>query len=233
MMRRQRRVAAALVGLTVATAVLLAVSASDDFNRADGGLGANWTAFSIPNGNNSVSLGIVSNAVKEATDSGWEYAWWSAASFSADQCSQVTVSTAWAWASVSVRMAQHSGGTNNLDGYALVAGDGGLTLNRWDDGGPSLLQDYSSSISGGDVIRLEVAGTTIKAFVNGSQVGTDTTDATYGTGAAGLGTYNATAVLDDWYGGDGSGANCGGGGGPPPGACIAGSLGLLGVGCQP
>jgi hypothetical protein len=55
---------------------------------------------------------------------------------------------------------------------------------------------------GTDVIKLTPVGTTMRAYVNGSQVGTDTTDATYASGSAGIVIYNTNAKADDWEGGN-------------------------------
>jgi hypothetical protein len=62
----------------------------------------------------------------------------------------------------------------------------------------------------GDVIRLEVSGTTLKAFVNDVQKGSDVTDATFSSGRVGVkGNYTGgTYVVHDDYSGGNFPASC-------------------------
>src|SRR5256885_2286289 len=64
------------------------IAASDNFNRADGFLGANWTK-PLASQNNLV---IVNNQVGVDVEASHNYAFWSAVSFSQAQYSQVRIS---------------------------------------------------------------------------------------------------------------------------------------------
>ena len=84
----------------MASATTLAgIAASDDFNRADGGLGANWTKPPASENN----LVIVNNQVGVDVEDSHNYAFWSADSFSQDQYSQVRISNVGPWNGVIAR----------------------------------------------------------------------------------------------------------------------------------
>jgi hypothetical protein len=85
-----------------------------------------------------------------------------------------------------------------------------VALYRVDGGGAfTLLQDYVTTAADGDIFKLEVIGSNIKTYKNGSQIGTTQSDTTYATGAPGIWMYNTgSRELDDWVGLD-----VGGGGG--------------------
>ena len=73
---------------------------TDDFNRADGPLGANWTKPPASENN----LVIVNNQVGvDDVEQSHNYAFWSADSFSEDQYSQVTMVNIGNWNGVIVR----------------------------------------------------------------------------------------------------------------------------------
>lgn len=85
-----------------------------------------------------------------------------------------------------------TGATNNIGLSKFVAA---VKTNLW---------FRSLAIAAGDVVRLEVQGTTLRVFFNGVQLGADTTDASIATGSPGV-SYSGTVgacSLDDWMGGD-------------------------------
>src|SRR5207249_7148728 len=73
--------------------------AADTFNRADGGLGPNWTK-PIASENNLV---IVNNQVGVDVENSYNYAFWSANSFTDGQYSQITITKMGSWPGVIVR----------------------------------------------------------------------------------------------------------------------------------
>ena len=79
---------------------LTGIAVSDDFNRADGGLGVNWVKPVPASENNLV---IVNNQVGVDVEDSHNYAFWSADSFSQDQYSQVRISNVGPWPGVIVR----------------------------------------------------------------------------------------------------------------------------------
>lgn len=180
---------------------------TDDFNRTDGALGSNWTTY--------VGSGctIVSNAVRANGTGASHGSYWSADSFGADQFCEVTLtsdliqSLSQNYLSLAVR-ASGSGGTRNL--YQFTVTNDHYYVSKVVNGTGTDIVDAAGTFASGDVIRIEVTGTsttTIKAFKNGTQVGSDVTDSSspHTSGAPGFEIYNSSAFYstwDDWDGGD-------------------------------
>jgi hypothetical protein len=171
--------------------------ASDDFNRANGGLGANWT---VQNG----SLAIVSNAVNSGTSAVDEQAFYNVGVWSNDQSSQVTqvLTASSSFVGTTVR-ASGTGGSSQH--YMLIANDVNFTaVYRLVSNSYTLLSSAYSQPADGSVIKLDVAVTTLRVYDDGVQIGSDLSDGViasgnpgiYGNGSAGTG----TATLDAWVG---------------------------------
>jgi hypothetical protein len=172
-------------------------SASDNFNRANGGLGSNWTDATGMSG-----LQVVSNACA-GTVSAEQVSFWAttAGSFSADQYSEGAVRgmvSGAKYAGVVVRMSGDDGYTFYTDG---ASGAGHTEVARYDNAVPTVLQSFATTVAAGDVLKLQITGTTLKAYKNGVQLGTDITDATYAAGQPGIDCYDTTNV-DDWSAAD-------------------------------
>lgn len=189
-----------LVDVGVDTPATLSVS--DNFNRADGGLGSNWVA-SPDTAADQTTLIITSNAVtgQGAVNA---YSWWGANAAPDDQYAEVAVTTlptAGAWAGPTVR-----GNADGSSHYVLIA---------WDNGGNPTLElfkriggNYTAlgsvpwpSATAGDVIRLEAFGKNLTGYHNGTPIiiASDT-DLTWGM--PGLATFRGTEVLDNWAAGN-------------------------------
>lgn len=129
--------------------------------------------------------------------------------FANDQYAQIEIySTSSSEAiGIGVRM---SGSGATFCGYGLYAIDGTIRLFRVDNGVKTNLGNSSSeNIAAGDVFRLEISGTTLTAYRNGSiltGVGTNgqATVTEYTSGKAGFTGYGIanTAAGDNWEGGD-------------------------------
>lgn len=190
-----KRLRTTLALLAVLSTALLAATASDDFNRAnESPLGGNWTSQndSFPN--------LANNRIEGALGNGRQDVYWNAATFSANQFSQVqvvTVSSGTQFVYAYVRMADNPTETR----YALRTDGATTIIFRIVTGTQTQLQDTSTTTTSGDTIRLSVVGTTLKAYKNGSQIGTDQTDANIASGRPGFGVFE-TAILDNWSGGD-------------------------------
>jgi len=140
-------------------------SATDNFNRTDGALGANWTA-------NVGTFKIVSNRVeydtRAATDPGYETsAHWSAASFQADQYSEVTLAAI--NGSIYAGAIARAGGNGVQTYYAYVANDVSSRIyrvvsNTWTSLGYSTAQARSA----GDRLRIEVSTVGDSVFIKRS-----------------------------------------------------------------
>ena len=187
----------------VASATTLAgIAASDDFNRADGALGANWTKPPASQNN----LVIVNNQVGVDVEDTHNYAFWSADSFSQDQYSQVRIGNMGPWPGVIVR-AQSA-----IDKFYLAlvfaANDYRIYLRK--DGNYILLSTGTTETwMAGDIVGLQAAGSNpvqLTLLRNGNPVltYTDATENLVG-GSPGIGIYSPSGdhlVIDDWEGGD-------------------------------
>lgn len=209
-----------------ASAVLVAITGSDDFERADTNtLGGNWTIMSPGTGGAALGIAsgkaIVDGAGSADLDNGAYYT----GSWANDQSSSV-VMTFTDNAALAVRVYARASGTTSATAYYCQAynGDfysGKLVADTFTDN-----TNQGGTPASGQTLSIEVTGTTIKCKVDGVQVGSDYPDATIASGSPGFGLYGAaggtSVAANSW-----SGADIGGGSpsGPP-----AGSLMLMGVG---
>ncbi len=161
-------------------------------------LGANWT----------VAVGafqIFSNQAN-SLNAGENIARWTADAFGTDHYAQAAiVSSGGAWGGgVGVRLS----GTN---GYVIRILNGApptdVDLNRVDTGTSTLLTTITGlTIVDGDVFKLTAVGSLLTVYQNGVSRGSFT-DATYGTGSAGISTFGANgALIDDFSADDIGGA---------------------------
>jgi hypothetical protein len=175
-------------------------NAADDFNRADGGLGAAWLRDPAWGSGTAIFGGMVGSP---SGNGGAHY--WAANSFAADQYSQVTLTGAIGdWAGVVVR-----GKVSPAQGYwAAVKGDG-LHLYALVNGVFYELVHSVAPWSTGDVLRLAVqtiATNTARLTVyqNESVLLTyDDAGQFIDSGQPGIGLHASMAVaVDDWAGGE-------------------------------
>ena len=174
-------------------------TASDDFNRADGGLGPNWAMDPVW----GAGIAVAGNQAGSAPYGGGAH-FWSANRFGADQYSQITVTGAIGdWLGVSAR-----GQVSPGQGYWLALKADGAHLYSFVNGVFHELVHDGSNWSTGDTLRLEVrtiATSTARLTVyrNGSPLFTyDDADHFIPDGQPGIGLYATTATsLDDWQGG--------------------------------
>ena len=182
---------------------LAGIAASDNFNRADGGLGVNWTK---PVPASEQTLVIVSNQVTPGIEDAHCYAYWTRDMFSQDQYSQVLISNVGPWNGVIVR-AQSA-----IDRFylAFVFGSSDYRIYLRKDGLYYLLSTGNTETwSAGDIIGLEAAGLNpvqLTLLRNGNPVltYTDATENLVG-GSPGIGIYSPSGdhlAIDDWEGGN-------------------------------
>jgi len=183
------------------------VTYSDDFNRADGGLGSNWT-LGTTGTLTGAAIAVVSNQAKASGSTGATNggAYWNSGSISADQYSEIQVPslppTAY-WVGAIVRadstMGNHylaiyfnNGGTYTIALYKMISG-------TWSQIG----SNYTSfTATAGDIMRLSVSGTTLRIKLNSTIVITQT-DSAISTGRPGIATAG-TVVMDNFNAGDSS-----------------------------
>ncbi len=188
--------------------------ATDNFNRANGTLGANWTyVYNLGFGS---SINITSNEAAGNVSGAEAVARWTGAgSFTADQYSSAVVhhftgGTGTNNYTVGV-VARCSADTDaNRDYYFIRIG--ALTyLGKVVNGTETVLNSGSISWVDGDTCDIECEGTAIRLCQNGTPAGGawTQTDSSIATGLPGiLGAGDSTiASLDNWEGGNmGSGA---------------------------
>jgi hypothetical protein len=174
----------------------MAVLASDNFNRANGGPGANWTAL---NGTAAIST----NKIVNSTGLGAYI--YNAITWPNDQYSTIRM--------LATRPAALVRTTSSIgtSSYALHYDGSFLSVYKNDS---TLLNFVSMTVNVNDLITLEVTGSSpahLVAKVNGvSQFTYDDSSSPITTGSAGWAAWNATAQLDDWEGGDFAAAGWGG-----------------------
>ena len=177
--------------------------ATDNFNRADNAdLGTAWDPMT-----GEGSWSIVSNhaeptsLLSDSSESNNSVTW------PDDQYSQAKITTSGGSSGggegtgVAVRMSAvartyyravvNAAATNNIEVGKVVAG----TFTS--------LGFRSATWVSGDVLKMQIVGTTIKIFQNGTQLGADITDSSIASGRAGI-SYSSQAVtgsLEDWEGG--------------------------------
>jgi hypothetical protein len=170
---------------------------SDDFERAGPALGSNWNASQtgcVPAIYNSSNFGGGTANVRCL-------ATWTAAVFSSNQFSEITIAsfTANDQAAAVVRV------TDGNNFYALVSDGASFLIVKFSGGSSSTLLDLGTPYpTAGDTIKLEVEGTNLRAYRNGTLRGT-VTDASFASGGTGLYTFRAdsapSARIAYWRGG--------------------------------
>jgi hypothetical protein len=186
-----------VTNVAVSCAANSAGSASDDFNRADGALGANWTATS-DGGMAIASQQVIGTAAQVRGNT------WTASTFGGDQYSEVQVTstqlTGAQWIGPAVRV--QNGGQNAYVGI-YNWNSGSPLLQVFERSGGSWAQlgsSYSiSPLAAGTKLRLTVVGNSISFMVNGVQrIGV--TDSSFTSGAPGIMAFDS-ASADNWSGG--------------------------------
>ena len=186
-----------VTGVTVSCAANSATSASDDFNRADGGLGPNWTAIS--DGGMSISSQQVAGSAGATTGDVR-----TAESYPSDQYAKVEVTstqlTGGQWVGPAVRV--QGGGQNGYLGiYFWNFGSPEMVLYERDAGNWTQLGSYNSgALVAGTQLELEAVGNTIAFLENGVQR-VSVTDGSFTGGGPGMMAFGS-ADADNWAGGN-------------------------------
>lgn len=170
--------------------------ASDDFNRTNasgvGALGSNWSEH-------AGSMRIISQVVY---GNGGEYNAISyVGTWANDQSSHYTL----AGTGVEMGPATRLSGTSaaNFSGYWLSNRPLGLRLRKLVNGSITTIADgLGTAATNGQAIKLDAAGTSLRAYVAGSQVGSTQTDSAVSSGNPGFMTWanSSSEGVDDWIG---------------------------------
>jgi hypothetical protein len=153
----------------------------DNFDRADGALGSNWTALV---GTNPYS--IISNVAASNGASAENCTVYNAFTPADNQWAEVTVTQTGADAYVGP--AVRGSGTS---WYIFYGDTGNRALYRIVSGTPTSLASSATGFAVNDVIRLEVEGTTLRAYVNGV-LWTSVTDSSLASGSTGMATWSTS-----------------------------------------
>lgn len=163
-------------------------SAYDNFNRANGAIGSNWTV-------SAGAFNVSSNTVVGAAGGPNVASWTATAAFFSDQFSQATVVTN-GGGGVAVRASLTA-----ATGYVYWVDGGNREIGRYVAGVFTSLNTVAGAFTTGDVIRLEIVGSSLTAFRNGA-VDLTVSNATITSGQPGLIGIGATAAFDNWSGGN-------------------------------
>lgn len=143
--------------------------ASDDFNRADGDVGANWTALTAA-GSATNKPDVSSNKLKPQASGEDEVCYYSASNFDMDQFSQATFSTVTTASYTGLAIRCTKGDTATEDDYLSYEKNATNTsqiVNHYDNGIYRTLGSYAGGFSNGDVLRVEAEGCQIRCYQNG------------------------------------------------------------------
>ena len=176
-------------------------SAYDNFNRANGAIGSNWT---VTGGGINVATNVIAGTTAGTNNS----ATWNQNSFAgAAQFAQATVTSLNGTSDFVGPSVFNSSSAQNF--YDCLEDSTTLLVQKVAAGAGSTLTSSTVSGAAGDVLRLEAFLTpnsfpqsvTLTCYRNGAQV-LQTTDTTYTSGSPGVDLFNNVATVDNWSGGN-------------------------------
>lgn len=194
---------------------------TDDFNRADGALGANWTAYV------NAGLVIVSNTAHPNVSAGSRGSKYTGASFTDDQYAEAEIGAKGTgnYFSVGVRV---NGTDGSRSGYIFsLGGSNELYISKYASGSGTDHVTSTATFANGDIMRIEAvdsgANVDISVLVNGVEVNSWTdTSSVIASGLPSMEIYSGTGTSN--FNSFGAG-DIGGGGGS-----IVPTLMMLGIG---
>jgi hypothetical protein len=166
----------------------MTLPASDNFNRANGAPGANWT------GSVGGDLTIVSNALQGA-GAGDNSMYWSADSPNAAQAAQATIAT--------IAAGYFAGPCVRASATDWVCGDANGGTNwqiEWYNGGAfTVIASWGTAPANGDIAKITANGSAFELFVNGTSRASGSNGSAPSTGYGGIYIHNSSsAVVDDF-----------------------------------
>lgn len=187
------------------------MASTDDFNRADGAPGANWTTATS-------FTGILISSSQCSTGLGGDVAaFYSAGTFANGQYAQAKINAV--DCGIALRMVVGDSFYAVLIEGAFGAG-ATLTVAKFVSAAYTVIATETVTFNSTDVLYAQIVGTSISVKRNGSALGAGPyTDASLASGKPGIFGFGS-GLLDDWEGGD---VAAGGGAAPP-------ALMLLGIG---
>lgn len=174
--------------------------AADDFERADGALGANWTA----QGNYDSAPVILSGraAPGGASQGDNSAARYTGISWPDDQYSEITPAVVPTTGNGGVAAHIRIGAAANRDCYGIAGDQSATQLYKFVLSSYTQLGTSGPGIAAGDTLRVWAVGTSIYASKNGSLIcGSPITDGDQTAGDAGIQIEGTTARIESWTGG--------------------------------
>ena len=175
----------------------MALPATDNFNRSNGAIGANWTA--LGNASSNPGFLVQANACKANTSPGGgvsAFAVWNADTFGDDHFAEATFASS---GNMGLCVRMRDNGSARADGYVWRFNNG--TISRVNGGTLTALTTGLSVPAVGSICRLTVSGSGLVPLDDGVALGL-VTDSTFTTGGAPgiFGTSGNAGTLDDWQG---------------------------------
>lgn len=179
------------------------VVATDNFNRADGALGANWSEAATAYTDNQPV--IASNEAKSGGEGSYDNAsFWNANSFANDQYSKATISVLPSSGTSLMGTIVRANATDYC--FCQYKRDSSSNKSRiyWFNAGAytAIALQNTTTFASGDTIEIEVEGTTYTMFKNGVSILSGANGSAPASGSAGITLYDLDERLDDWEGGD-------------------------------
>lgn len=173
-----------------------APTAWDDFQRAnETPLASPWAE--VPGGWPGTCNLVSNDAQGSGQDSPQYYDKGSA--WSADQWVEVVVDNSF---TVDSGPCVRTGSGKGYFWSGYTGGSGEVHLMGTGAFGSAITTRNPATVSFGDVLRLEVAGSTIRCFKNGVQIGADISDSTHGSGSPGFFSFSSAGIVMSWVGGE-------------------------------
>jgi ribosomal protein L14 len=180
----------------------------DNFNRANGGAGSNWSNIRPTTG--FAAMNISSNAAVDSSTTAFAWNYWNPATYGPNAEAYVTIRTYGAGDVIRIG-ARVTGGTTAYSGYYVsISSTGAWSIIRIDNGGSpiTLASGATQTLASGDAIAIRIIGTVITALHYTTATGWtqvlsyDTAaDATRYTNPGSLALEFKTSTLDDFGGG--------------------------------
>ncbi len=173
----------------------LSQTALDDFNRADGGLGSNWTDYRAD------PVLISGNQVPGQSVGLGTGAYYTGIPFDANQYAKAKVAAIAAGQTIALNL-RHAGTLNTVTGYRVSFGaTGGVTVSRMSGtSGTFVAGGSGAALAVNDIIEARILGDRIDVLVNGVVRATGF-DSTYTSGSPGFDVFATTVAIDDFEAG--------------------------------
>ena len=178
----------------------------DNFNRANGAVGASWSVVRPPV---FASMNVSGNAAVDSSTSQFAWNYWNLSAFGPDCEAYVTVSSYGLSDTIRIGARVSNGGTTTHSGYYVaVSSSGAWSIIRIDNNVSTTLAGVTQTLASGDKLAIRIVGSVITAlhYTGGTGwqqvLSYDTSgDSIRYTGAGQLGVEFKSSTLDDFGGG--------------------------------